>query len=483
MAPGWHLIVLCILTASPRALVAFSPPALAASQSAWKGYPQVARRGFLGGVGVQGRRSDSEQFVKNSVGLAKQSVESAWKQKPQYPKEISVTTEDELDALLASGVELDQLRVEGAVTGGKTHADHPVLKILQDRRASGSKAQARTDGHKVALVIEGGGMRGCVSAGMIASITDLGFGDGIDGVFGSSAGSLVGAYFVGNQTGMPQYGCSLYYDLLTDELGKTKFIDRSQALNLLGFGPLRWLTLRPLKEMLGLRVERPMLNLDYPLKDCVEKLRPLDWERFWSNNEKTPLHIMASDIEGGRAVVLHAAERHFESLREMTKCMTASMCLPAVAGTLAKEVGEYMAAQKHREVYARDILRLNSLARPTDDTEGAQDLKGQLLTVALAAGVVEALTVALAAGVVEVKRIEKSRGVIFEGVRSGYRAGHQALAGLGSKKEVEAAVEQALPLECIREPALLSGPAWLERFAGTFGTTTQRATKGFAGRR
>ena len=29
---------------------------------------------------------------------------------------------------------------------------------------------------------------------------------------------MVGAYFVGNQRGMPQYGCSLYYDLLTDEL-------------------------------------------------------------------------------------------------------------------------------------------------------------------------------------------------------------------------------------------------------------------------
>ena len=39
-----------------------------------------------------------------------------------------------------------------------------------------SKPQERTDGHKVALVIEGGGMRGCVSAGMIASLADLGFG-------------------------------------------------------------------------------------------------------------------------------------------------------------------------------------------------------------------------------------------------------------------------------------------------------------------
>ena len=37
-------------------------------------------------------------------------------------------------------------------------------------------------------------------------------------MLGSSAGSLVGAYFAGNQQGMPQYGCSLYYDLRTDDL-------------------------------------------------------------------------------------------------------------------------------------------------------------------------------------------------------------------------------------------------------------------------
>ena len=66
---------------------------------------------------------------------------------------------------------------------------------------------------------------------------------------------------------------------------------------------MRRLTLRPLKEMLGMRVERPLLNLDYLLKDCVEEMRPLDWERFWSNNKKTPLHIIASDLAGGKAVV------------------------------------------------------------------------------------------------------------------------------------------------------------------------------------
>lgn len=52
---------------------------------------------------------------------------------------------------------------------------------------------------KVGLAIEGGGMRGCVSAGMIAAVSTLGLMDTFDAVYGSSAGSLVGAYAIAGQ--------------------------------------------------------------------------------------------------------------------------------------------------------------------------------------------------------------------------------------------------------------------------------------------
>lgn len=42
-------------------------------------------------------------------------------------------------------------------------------------------------------------MRGCVSAGMIAAIYNLGLMDTFDAVYGSSAGSLVGAYAIAGQ--------------------------------------------------------------------------------------------------------------------------------------------------------------------------------------------------------------------------------------------------------------------------------------------
>lgn len=44
-------------------------------------------------------------------------------------------------------------------------------------------------------------MRGCVSAGMIASVVTLGLMDTFDAVYGSSAGSLVGAYAIAGQVG------------------------------------------------------------------------------------------------------------------------------------------------------------------------------------------------------------------------------------------------------------------------------------------
>lgn len=42
---------------------------------------------------------------------------------------------------------------------------------------------------KIALAIEGGGMRGCVAAGMAAAISELGLLESFDAVYGASAGS------------------------------------------------------------------------------------------------------------------------------------------------------------------------------------------------------------------------------------------------------------------------------------------------------
>ena len=79
--------------------------------------------------------------------------------------------------------------------------NHPVITAVVDRWRSQSKIGNRcsNDHMKIALCIEGGGMRGCVAAGSAAAINFLGLNDAIDVVYGSSVGSMIGCYFVSRQ--------------------------------------------------------------------------------------------------------------------------------------------------------------------------------------------------------------------------------------------------------------------------------------------
>ena len=80
---------------------------------------------------------------------------------------------------------------------GMRASTHPVAELLRTRRDEGSTPGARRDPHRVALVLEGGGMRGVVSAGMTAAVERLGFTASFDLVVGSSAGALNGAGLLG----------------------------------------------------------------------------------------------------------------------------------------------------------------------------------------------------------------------------------------------------------------------------------------------
>jgi predicted patatin/cPLA2 family phospholipase len=73
---------------------------------------------------------------------------------------------------------------------------HEVQRILRERAATGSRPGHRTDGYRVALSIEGGGMRGTVSAGMALAVAELGLVNAFDAVYGSSAGAITGAWLL-----------------------------------------------------------------------------------------------------------------------------------------------------------------------------------------------------------------------------------------------------------------------------------------------
>ncbi len=117
---------------------------------------------------------------------------------------------------------------------------HPVLSLVRERVLTKSKPGRRLQGSSspsidtphLALVIEGGGMRGAVSAGMAAALSTLDLLDAFDSIHGSSAGSIVGAYLVSRQ---------LCMDVYTDVMpaaGK-KFVSRRGGM--LNFG-VDWLS-------------------------------------------------------------------------------------------------------------------------------------------------------------------------------------------------------------------------------------------------
>ena len=53
--------------------------------------------------------------------------------------------------------------------------NHPALQLLRQRAAQGSLPNDRKDNFKLGLVVEGGGMRGAVSAGGLLELGNLGF--------------------------------------------------------------------------------------------------------------------------------------------------------------------------------------------------------------------------------------------------------------------------------------------------------------------
>lgn len=99
----------------------------------------------------------------------------------------------------------------------------------------------------------------------------------MDVVYGSSAGALVGAYFISGQ--LPYDGPEIYYDILTNS--GSNFIDKRALLRSIGLG---WLDVRPsaIKALFTDRIGGRVLNLNFLFQSIVQKAKPLNWDKFWS---------------------------------------------------------------------------------------------------------------------------------------------------------------------------------------------------------
>ncbi len=74
-------------------------------------------------------------------------------------------------------------------------------RLLRERVKSGSRPGQRADGHRIVLSVEGGGMRGTVTAGMAYALHELGLLPAFDAVYGTSAGAITAAWLLSSNPG------------------------------------------------------------------------------------------------------------------------------------------------------------------------------------------------------------------------------------------------------------------------------------------
>lgn len=269
--------------------------------------------------------------IRNGIKGEKQKRENNGKKKNKEVENIIVTNVQQLrEAVLDRGVELKSIEfqnvsfvprnppnqtqtskrwsIASTPSAMKSKAkgnspnrrsiawDHPVLQLIEMRSKTNSKPGARAvnDTATLALSIEGGGMRGAVSAGMASAIAVLGLSDVFDCIYGSSAGSVVGAYMVSRQMCI-----DVYTDVLTT--AKSKFVSKGRLASSLATNLIDTRVLN--NTVVFSKYISPAMNISFVLDGIMcpmGGLRPLDLEKFRINDQRQPLRVVTSTVRQGK---------------------------------------------------------------------------------------------------------------------------------------------------------------------------------------
>jgi predicted acylesterase/phospholipase RssA len=172
---------------------------------------------------------------------------------------------------------------------------HEVLRALAARRRTGSRPGARADGLRIALIIEGGGMRGVISAGMALALDELGLVPAFDAVYGASAGAITGAWLLSRPEGLRGWAEPAY----------TKILIRRTAL-------LRG---------------RPVADVRALIEDLYQTTFPMDFAAVLAS--PVEFHPLATDAATGQSTDLRPLIGNPADLR---LALRASAALPLLAG-------------------------------------------------------------------------------------------------------------------------------------------------------
>jgi predicted patatin/cPLA2 family phospholipase len=173
---------------------------------------------------------------------------------------------------------------------------HPVSDVLRERAEVGSVPGERRDSHRVALAIEGGGMRGVVSAAMTAALERLGLTMCFDLVVGASAGAINGAALIG---GVARHGAATY----CGPLASRSFVNPARVLR-----------------------GRPVIDVNYVLNYASSDLDAARHERVLDN--PIALHCIAVSVETAQPVDICG----MRSKRELWDALLASSRMPWAGG-------------------------------------------------------------------------------------------------------------------------------------------------------
>jgi predicted patatin/cPLA2 family phospholipase len=167
--------------------------------------------------------------------------------------------------------------------------DDEVLRALVRRGDTGD----RGDGHRIALVVSGGGMRGAYAGGMAHALDDAGLGGCFDVVYGSSAGAYIGAAL-----------------LLGDGRGSAHIFFEDMAC-------------RAFADPRRLRTRKPVVSLDHLLDEIMVHSKPMPWERLCGS----PLRVIATAADDLTGHVLEP-----RTAAEWKLALRATAAIPVVAG-------------------------------------------------------------------------------------------------------------------------------------------------------
>jgi predicted patatin/cPLA2 family phospholipase len=179
-----------------------------------------------------------------------------------------------------------------------------VLKVVLERLRAGSSPRCRQDDHTVCLVVEGGGMRGAVSAGMCVLLEAAGAVPAFDRIYGVSAGALNGC---ATATGQAALSATVYRDAAA-----RRVINRARPL-------------------LG----RPVIDFELLFGDIIGKRKPLAIQGLATGPE---FRALATSLETRSLRVL----ADFADSEEMLQAVRASAALPVGGAAAPRFRGEPM---------------------------------------------------------------------------------------------------------------------------------------------